>query len=142
MVRKLRLTGTVLVVVAVDELAVERSFANLPAVQTTTFAELSAHDVIRSDWLVFSDRTLPAGPADFSGTHVIEERPTSSRRRRADETPAKKAAATRKAKAAAADAEKALEAVEAEAEIELARGRRRRRRERGGRHRCVTPCPS
>ena len=72
-VRKLRLTGTVLVVLAADELAVERSFANLPAVQTTTFGELSAHDVIRADWLVFSDRTLPAGPADFSGTHVVEE---------------------------------------------------------------------
>ena len=72
-IRKLRLSGTVLVVVAQDELAVERSFANLPQVQTTTFGELSAHDVIRADWLVFSDRTLPAGPSDFSGTHVVEE---------------------------------------------------------------------
>ena len=143
-----------LVVVAADELAVERSFANLPAVQTTTFAELSAHDVIRADWLVFSDRTLPAGPADFSGTHVVEEddeleaapadkAPAAKKAadKPATESPAKKAAATRKAKAAAADAEKALEAVEAEAEIELAHGRRRRR-QRGGRHRCVTPCPS
>ena len=131
-VRKLRLTGTVLVVVAADELAVERSFANLPAVQTTTFAELSAHDVIRADWLVFSDRTLPAGPADFSGTHVVEETDelevapaaeAPAAKKAADkpaaESPAKKAAATRKAKAAAADAEKALEAIEAEAEIEL-----------------------
>jgi large subunit ribosomal protein L4 len=128
-IRKLRLTGTVLVVVAVDELAVERSFANLPAVQTTTFAELSAHDVIRADWLVFSDRTLPASPADFSGTHVVEESdeldaPVATATpavadKPAAESPAKKAAATRKAKAAAADAEKALEAVEAEAEIEL-----------------------
>ena len=133
-VRKLRLTGTVLVVVAVDELAVERSFANLPAVQTTTFAELSAHDVIRADWLVFSDRTLPASPADFSGTHVVEEddeleaapaakapaaKKAAAAEKPAADTPAKKAAATRKAKAAAADAEQALEAVEAEAEIEL-----------------------
>ena len=62
-VRKLRLNGTVLVVLAADELAVERSFANLPDVQTTTFGELSAHDVIRADWLVFSDRTLPSAPA-------------------------------------------------------------------------------
>jgi len=130
-IRKLRLTGTVLVVVAVDELAVERSFANLPAVQTTTFAELSAHDVIRADWLVFSDRTLPASPADFSGTHALEESDeveaapvakapaAKAADKPAAESPAKKAAATRKAKAAAADAEKALEAVEAEAEIEL-----------------------
>ena len=131
-VRKLRLTGTVLVVLAADELAVERSFANLPAVQTTTFGELAAHDVIRADWLVFSDRTLPAGPADFSGTHVVEEAdeleaapaakaPATKKAAEstAAESPAKKAAATRKAKAAAADAEKALEAIEAEAEIEL-----------------------
>jgi large subunit ribosomal protein L4 len=135
-VRKLRVTGTVLVVLAADELAVERSFANLPAVQTTTFGELAAHDVIRADWLVFSDRTLPAGPADFSGTHVVEEAdeldapaakaPAAKKAAAKDadakpaaESPAKKAAATRKAKAAAADAEKALEAVEAEAEIEL-----------------------
>jgi large subunit ribosomal protein L4 len=131
-VRKLRLTGTVLVVLAADELDVERSFANLPAVQTTTFGELAAHDVIRADWLVFSDRTLPSGPADFSGTHVVEEddeleaapaAKAPATKKAADkpaaESPAKKAAATRKAKAAAADAEKALEAVEAEAEIEL-----------------------
>ena len=114
-IRKLRLRGTVLVVVAQDELAVERSFANLPQVQTTTFGELSAHDVIRSDWLVFSDRTLPAGPSDFSGTHVAETTP-------AEATPAGDAendAATRQAKAAAEDAEQALEAIEAEAEAEL-----------------------
>jgi large subunit ribosomal protein L4 len=74
-VRKLKLSGSVLIVIAQDELDVERSFANLPQVQTTTFGELSAHDVLRADWLVFSDRTLPASPSDFSGTHVVEEAP-------------------------------------------------------------------
>ncbi len=59
-VRKLKLSGSLLIVVGQDELDVERSFANLPQVQTTTFGELSAHDVLRADWLVFSDRTLPA----------------------------------------------------------------------------------
>ncbi len=126
-VRKLRLDGTVLVVLAADELAVERSFANLPAVQTTTFGELSAHDVIRADWLVFSDRTLPTGPSDFSGTHVVEEADEleaapAEKAPAATKTPAQKAAATRKAKAAAADAEKALEAVQAEAASELTAG--------------------
>ncbi len=129
-IRKLRLSGTVLVVVAQDELAVERSFANLPQVQTTTFGELSAHDVIRADWLVFSDRTLPAGPSDFSGTHVVEEddeleaapatKAAAKDAEKAEKAEvAEKAAATRKAKAAAEDAEKALEAIEAEAEAEL-----------------------
>jgi large subunit ribosomal protein L4 len=71
--RKLKLAGTVLVVLAQDELDVERSFANLPEVQTTTFGELSAHDVLRADWLLFSDRTLPTAVSDFSGTHVVED---------------------------------------------------------------------
>ncbi|MGO9855839.1 MAG: 50S ribosomal protein L4 [Acidimicrobiales bacterium] len=71
--RKLRLGGSVLVVLAHDEVDVERSFANLPEAQTTTFGELSAHDVLRSDWLLFSERTLPAAPSDFSGTHEVRE---------------------------------------------------------------------
>ena len=79
--RKLKLSGSVLVVLAQDELDAERSFANLPQVQTTTFGELSAHDVLRADWLVFSDRTLPAAASDFSGTHVAEEAPEPPSRR-------------------------------------------------------------
>jgi large subunit ribosomal protein L4 len=71
--RKLKLTGSVLVVLAPDEVDVERSFANLPEAHTTTFGELSAHDILRADWLLFSDRTLPTAVSDFSGTHVVEE---------------------------------------------------------------------
>ena len=61
--RKLKITGTVLVVLADDETIAGRSFANLPNAQTTTFGQLSAHDVLRSDWILFSDRTLPGGRA-------------------------------------------------------------------------------
>ncbi|HEY1827269.1 MAG TPA: 50S ribosomal protein L4 [Acidimicrobiales bacterium] len=68
--RKLRLEGIVLIVLDHDELDVARSFANLPAAQLTTYSELSAHDVLRADWLVFSDRTLPTSADDFSGTHL------------------------------------------------------------------------
>ena len=113
--RKLKLTGSVLVVLGQDELDVERSFANLPQVQTTTFGELSAHDVIRADWLVFSDATLPTAPSDFSGTHVAEDdaradgrrprsRPRRSRPTKAAPKAAKaapKAEATPKAEAVA-----------------------------------------
>jgi large subunit ribosomal protein L4 len=67
--KKLKLTGHVLIVQAQDELEVARSFANLPGAQTTTYAELSAHDVLRADWLLFSDRTLPTSADVFSGTH-------------------------------------------------------------------------
>ncbi len=62
--RKLKITGTVLVVLADDETAARRSFANLPDVQTTTFGQLSAHAVLRSEWIVFSDRTLPGGTGE------------------------------------------------------------------------------
>ena len=79
--RKLKLDGTVLVVVAQDELDVERSFANLPEAQTTTFAELSAHDVLRADWLLFSDRTLPTAVSDFSGTHLVGDATDDAGRR-------------------------------------------------------------
>jgi len=114
--RKLKLTGSVLVVVAHDEVDVERSFANLPEAQTTTFGELSAHDILRADWLLFSDRTLPTAVSDFSGTHVIAdaEAPESAEKAETpaqDETPAEaeettaakpRARATKRAKAATA----------------------------------------
>ncbi len=109
--RKLKLDGTVLVVVAQDELDVERSFANLPEAQTTTFAELSAHDVLRADWLLFSDRTLPTAVSDFSGTHLVEESEPGATEPPADDaaapeaedaTPAKpRARATKRAQAVA-----------------------------------------
>jgi large subunit ribosomal protein L4 len=110
-VRKLKLTGSVLVVLGQDELDVERSFANLPQVQTTTFGELSAHDVIRSDWLVFSDATLPSAPTDFSGTHAVEDAPEAPAKA---EEPVKPAKATKAAKAAKAT--KATKATKAAAD--------------------------
>ncbi len=85
--RKLRLVGSVLVVLANDEINVALSLRNLPEASITTHAELSAHDVIRADWLLFTERTIPASPADFSGTHLVEPAPA----------PAKKAGAAKKA---------------------------------------------
>jgi hypothetical protein len=105
--RKLKLTGTVLIVVGHDELDVERSFANLPQAQTTTFAELSAHDILRADWLLFSDRTLPTAVSDFSGTHVVGE---AEEAEEAEEVAAPAKAAARAAKPAA-KAEKADKAA-------------------------------
>jgi large subunit ribosomal protein L4 len=112
-VRKLKLNGSVLVVLGQHELDAERSFANLPQVQTTTFGELSAHDVIRSDWLVFSDATLPSAPSDFSGTHVMAEATPVEAKDEAK--PAK--AATKATKAAKAT--KATKATKAAAEPEV-----------------------
>jgi hypothetical protein len=49
----------VLVVLSADDGIADRSFANLQQVQTLQVTELNAHDVIRSDWVVFTDDTLP-----------------------------------------------------------------------------------
>jgi large subunit ribosomal protein L4 len=73
--RNLKITGTVLVVLADDETTAGRSFANLPDAHTTSFGQLSAHDVLRSDWILFSDRTLPgsAEAAASAATEVADE---------------------------------------------------------------------
>jgi large subunit ribosomal protein L4 len=55
----LGLDGRVLVVLGDDDITAERSFANIPLVETALSAELSAYDVLRSDWVVFTDSTLP-----------------------------------------------------------------------------------
>jgi large subunit ribosomal protein L4 len=69
---KLKISGRVLVVLADDETVASRSFANLPEVKTTSFGQLSAHDVLRCEWIVFSDRTLP-GPDAFAGHAATTE---------------------------------------------------------------------
>jgi large subunit ribosomal protein L4 len=71
--RNLKITGTVLVVLDNDELVAGRSFANLPHVKTTSFGQLSAHDVLRNDWIVFSDRTLPGSDAFGSAAQAAPE---------------------------------------------------------------------
>ena len=59
----LGLDGRVLVVLSADDLVAERSFGNLPQVQTVLASELSAYDVLRNDWVVFTDESLPGGEA-------------------------------------------------------------------------------
>ena len=80
----LELEGRVLVVLGPDDGIADRSLANLQAVQTLQVAELNAYDVLRSDWVVFTDATVPgeteAAPAAPAG-----------------EKPVRKAAATKKA---------------------------------------------
>lgn len=62
--RALGLDGRVLVVLGEDEVEAQRSFGNLPQVQTVAAHELSAYDVLRNDWVVFSDATLPGAEAE------------------------------------------------------------------------------
>lgn len=55
----LGIAGRVLVVVGRHESAAAKSFANLPLAHVAHPGELSAYDVLRSDWVLFDDATLP-----------------------------------------------------------------------------------
>lgn len=66
----LGLVGRVLVVLGDEEISAERSFANIPLVQTVLAAELSAYDVLRSEWVVFTDATLPGSTPSAVGAGV------------------------------------------------------------------------
>jgi large subunit ribosomal protein L4 len=72
----LELHDRVLVVLGPDDVVAERSFGNLPAVQTVELGELSAHDVVRNDWILFTDETLDAvngaERADVEDTEATE----------------------------------------------------------------------
>jgi large subunit ribosomal protein L4 len=59
----LDLGGRVLAVLSRDDAVANRSFSNLPDVDTVLASELSAYDILRSDWVVFTDRTLPSATA-------------------------------------------------------------------------------
>ncbi|MGH9016466.1 MAG: 50S ribosomal protein L4, partial [Acidimicrobiales bacterium] len=55
----LGLDGRVLVVLGPDDGIADRSFANLQSVQTVQITELNAYDILRNDWIVFTDATVP-----------------------------------------------------------------------------------
>jgi large subunit ribosomal protein L4 len=71
----------VLLVLDRSEHAVWKSFRNLGArVQITLPEELNAHDVLLSDWLVFSTATLQSAIAHFSdGTATVAEAPAGAK---------------------------------------------------------------
>jgi large subunit ribosomal protein L4 len=60
----LDLGGRVLAVLAPSDVVADRSFSNLKEVDTVLAGELSAYDVLRADWVVFTDATLPGGSAN------------------------------------------------------------------------------
>ncbi len=53
--------GKVLVVLDVEDTEAAFSFRNLPDVRIIAAGELNTYDVLRSDWVVFTDATLPGG---------------------------------------------------------------------------------
>jgi large subunit ribosomal protein L4 len=59
--KALGLTGRVLVVLGEEDGFADRSFGNLPEIQTMVAGELNAYDILVNDWVVFTDETLPGG---------------------------------------------------------------------------------
>jgi len=91
----LGIEGRVLVVLGPDDGIADRSFANLPTVQTLQVSELNAYDILRCDWVIFTDATVPGetepAPAP-SGTVAPARRAPSSRKATATASPAEPAA--------------------------------------------------
>ncbi len=56
---ELGVSGRVLVVLGEEDGYADRSFGNLPEVQTVLVGELNAYDILVNDWVVFTDATLP-----------------------------------------------------------------------------------
>jgi len=79
----LELRGRVLIVLGPDDGIADRSFANLQRVQTLQVAELNAYDILRSDWVVFTDATVPGetepAPAPSSGTRATRRPATAAK---------------------------------------------------------------
>jgi len=69
----LGLSGRVLVVLGEDDGYADRSFGNLPAIQTILVNELNAYDILVNDWIVFTDATLPGTPSAGSATPTPAE---------------------------------------------------------------------
>ena len=76
----LGLTGRVLVVLGDDDGYADRSFGNLPEIQTITAGELNAYDVLVNDWVLFTDATLPGGEGGADGEPADADGPRAAAR--------------------------------------------------------------
>ena len=65
--RALGVEGRALVVLGPEEEAAAKSFRNLPEVHVLPAGELNAYDVVCSDWVVFTEATLPRPAAAEEG---------------------------------------------------------------------------
>ena len=60
-------SGRILAVVGRDDVNATKSLANLPNVHVCQPGELNTHDVLNSDWLVFTQDTVPGLPTSNGG---------------------------------------------------------------------------
>ena len=69
----LDVAGNVLVVLSQDDTNSMLSFRNLANVQVIAAGELNAYDVLCSDWVVFTEASLPTGTAAATAAAPVEE---------------------------------------------------------------------
>jgi large subunit ribosomal protein L4 len=100
----LGLKGRILLVLGVEDGYADRSFGNLPDIQTIMASELNAYDILCNDWIVFTDATLPGGDAS--------DGPPAASSAAAPATASAAAPAPAKAKTAAAKTAKAEPATD------------------------------
>ena len=76
----LGLDGSVLVVIGTQDVVAERSFGNLRHVHIVEAGQLTAYDVVASDWVVFTDETVPGQVSDAPEGAVLlsSARPVTS----------------------------------------------------------------
>jgi large subunit ribosomal protein L4 len=89
-------SGNVLVVLGDEDGYAERSFANLPEVQTLLTGELNVYDILVNDWILFTDGTLPG---EATETAVIEGESTGDTGSADDTTDSGKAGSEQTAEA-------------------------------------------
>ena len=82
----LGLEGKVLVVLGQEDDVAVRSFANLPQVQLLLDSELNTYDVLRNDWVVFTDATLPGQSAAGVAESAAPSEPASEAEPDAEES--------------------------------------------------------
>ena len=63
--------GNVLVVIGGNDVVAERSFSNLAYVNIVEAGQLTAYDVVVSDWVVFTDETMPGEVSDAPEGSVV-----------------------------------------------------------------------
>jgi large subunit ribosomal protein L4 len=106
------LTGRVFVVLGPDDVVAERSFGNLPRIQTLQASELNTYDVLKNDWILFTDDSLPGGVGDVSG----HKHPEPVKAVAAIETPAKTRKPAQKKAAVTETADEVAEAADEDTE--------------------------
>ena len=114
--KALGLSGRILVVLGEEDGYADRSFGNLPEIQTMVVGELNAYDILVNDWVVFTDATLPGESTDVP--LPVEDTEAADAEADGDTGTAEAGAETAEAETAEADTAEAADAEDGAADTE------------------------